>query len=304
VPHATRPCRRRARPAPVPLPRPRAPALVRSGPAADRPRARAATRRPRTAARVVRAVGHGDATQVAEVGEELGQVEERRDRFTPARLAGEREVADRDAVSACRVDHGRETSEAVAAPRRPVDDEAIGHPEHVRGDPASERRLAGPPDRHGQIVDEQRRDDCGDVQSRLPAGGQVDRLRAYLRGPLAREHAVRTDLRVEPRRPVGIGRGQDQRPRGVAPRQLRDDRGRMLADLGSTRDDHEVHHARPRGDVALLVAVDVLRELRGRPDLHELALDLLDRVRTCRKPEHRRARGGVGGRLEHRRVRH
>ena len=50
--------------------------------------------------------------------------------------------------------------EAVAAPGRAVDDESIGALEAGRcAGRARERRLAGPPDRHRQVVDEQRRRD-------------------------------------------------------------------------------------------------------------------------------------------------
>ena len=84
----------------------------------------------------------------------------------------------------------------------------------------------------------------------LAADGQIDRLGAGRRGVLAGQHAVGVDLGVEPRRAVGIGGRDDERPRGVAPGQVLDRRSAALADLRPAGDDDEVHHARAGGDVA------------------------------------------------------
>ena len=47
---------------------------------------------------------------------------------------------------------------------------------------------------------------AAEVLAGLAARGQVDHLRAGLRGVLARQHAVRLDPGVQPRRAVGVGR--------------------------------------------------------------------------------------------------
>ena len=84
----------------------------------------------------------------------------------------------------------------------------------------------------------------------LTAGRQVDRLGAGLGRVLARQHAVRLHPRIQPRRAVWIRGLDDDGPRRVPPRECLD-RGRAtLRDLRPARDDHEVHHARPGGDVA------------------------------------------------------
>ena len=65
----------------------------------------------------------------------------------------------------------------------------------------------------------------------------------------ARHHAVGLDPRVDPRRPVRVGALDDQRPRRMAAGQPADRLRAALADLGLARDDDQVHHRRPGGDV-------------------------------------------------------
>ena len=77
----------------------------------------------------------------------------------------------------------------------------------------AQRRLAGPPDRDRQVVDEQRRDERRQVPARLAARREVDQLGAGLGRVGAGQHAVGLDPRVQPGRPVRVGGQDDQRPR-------------------------------------------------------------------------------------------
>ncbi len=125
----------------------------------------------------------------------------------------------------------------------------------------------------------------------LAAGGQEDQLGARLGRVLAGQDAVRLDPCLEPRRAVRVRRQDDERPRGVAAGQPLDRLGGALADLRLPRDDDEVHHRRPRGDVpARRLALLADQEVGLRPDPVELGLDLVDRVRV-REPAHRRLAG-------------
>ena len=131
-----------------------------------------------------------------------------------------------------------------------------------------------------------------EVPPGLAADRQVDRLRAGLRRVGAGHDAVGRDLGVEPGRPVGIGRLDDRRPRRVAAGEHLDDRRAALADLGPGGDHDEVHHARPGGDVAVvvdLVVVGIDLGVRLGPDPGELLLDLLQAVDARPEPDDRLA---------------
>ena len=162
------------------------------------------------AALVADAVGHADPAEVAEVRQEVGDVEDRGDRLAPARLADEREVGDRDGWRSWSAASWRSWVRPVPCQRRAVDDEPVGHREESFAGLRAERRLVRPPDRDRQVVDEQRGDDRVEVAAGLAAARQVDRLGAGLRGVRAGHDAVGLDLGVEPGRTVGIG-GRDDR---------------------------------------------------------------------------------------------
>ena len=105
----------------------------------------------------------------------------------------------------------------------------------------------------------------------------VDELGAGLRRRRRRQHAVGLDLGVDPHRPVGIGLGDDDRPRWVAAREALHDRCDALADLATARDHDQVHHAGAGRDAALLGTFLARRRQRDRgPDLRDLRFDLGD----------------------------
>ena len=143
---------------------------------------------------------------------------------------------------------------------------------------ARERRLARPPDRDRQVVDDERRRDRGQVPAGLAAAGHVDRLGAGLRRVLPRQDAVRLDPGVEPRRAVRIGRLDDDRPRRVAPGQRLDRRRAALGEspAGGRRRPGSSRSSGPRrgGPARRRPGRQVLRG----PDPGELALDLGDAV--------------------------
>ena len=222
-------------------------------------------RRPGRAGLVVGRVGDRDPAQGAEVRQEVRIVEDRGDRLAPAGLPREREVGHDQPRPLDQLRHLAQPLEAITAPCRPVDDEPIGVGQQVEGRLALERRFARPPDRDRQVVDDQRRRDRRQVPAGFAAGDQVDRLGADLGRVRARHDAVRLDPAVEPRRPVRIGRLDDDRPRRMAPGQHLDRRRAAFGELGAARHDDQVHHARPRRDVAGLVAVGLDRLVLLRP---------------------------------------
>ena len=250
-------------------------------------------------------VRDGDRPDVVDVRQDVGPVEDRRDRLPPARLADHREVRDRDGPALLERRHPPHLGEAAAVPARAVDHEPVADLEDVRAHVRRQRRLVGPPQRDRQVVDEQRRDDRLEVPAGLAAARQVDRLGARRRRALARDHAMGLDVRVEPGRAVGVGRRDDQRPRRVASREVVDDRRAAFAGLGPAGDDDEVHDARPRADLAIddavVIEVDVALHRRVAPDPGELLLDALDRRRPRSPGEDRPARlagrehDGLGG---------
>ena len=121
---------------------------------------------PGRAGLVVGRVGDRDPAERAEERQEVGLVEDRRDRLPPARLADQREVADRRAASksSYRPASWRRRSSAVAAPGEPSTTRRSVPSSSSRAGWRLERRLARPPDRDRQVVDEQRR-------RRAPTGG-------------------------------------------------------------------------------------------------------------------------------------
>jgi hypothetical protein len=191
----------------------------------------------------------------------------------------EREVEHRDLAGLDQAGHLAKVIQPVARPGRAVDDQPLGVLEQIRRLARSERRLARPPHRDRQVVDEERLDDRRDVPPGVAAGRDVDRLGAGLRLTLAGEHAIGRDPGVEPTGAVGIGRRADQGARGMTAGELRDDRRAVLADLRPASDDDQVHHARPGRDMTFLV-LDVAGHRGQRPDLGQLALDPVDRRRT------------------------
>ena len=69
----------------------------------------------------------GDPAEMAEVRQEVWDVEDRSNRLAPAGLSDEGKVGDRQRQSFLERRHPAELLEARAAPAGPVDDEAIGH---------------------------------------------------------------------------------------------------------------------------------------------------------------------------------
>ena len=74
---------------------------------------------------------------------------------------------------------------------------------------------------------------------------------------------------------------------GWRPGERLDDRGAALGDLLPSGDDHQVHHARSRRDVAFCDAVHIGREVLAGPDPGELLLDRRDAVRPSRPAQDR-----------------
>ncbi len=169
-------------------------------------------------------VGDRDPAERAEIRQEIRIVEDRGDRLAPARLTREREVRDDHALALDQLRHLTQPHEPVPAPCRPVDDEAVRVRQQIEGRLALERRFARPPDRDRQVVDDQRRRDRRQVPAGLAAGDEVDRLGADFGGVGARHDAVRLDPPVEPRRPIRIGRLDDDGARWMAPGQELDRR--------------------------------------------------------------------------------
>ena len=97
--------------------------------------------------------------EIGEVRQQRRPIERRRDGLSPAGLAQEREVGDLDTGTApgappcCQADRARRRT---TPSRRPGPDppSSAAHPTTA----IREMRFAGPPDRHRQVVDEQRRD--------------------------------------------------------------------------------------------------------------------------------------------------
>ena len=216
---------------------------------------------------VVRGVGDRDPPDGAQERRELRHVERGRDGLAPARLAHQREIGDRDAPAASSVAISTRRASPLPLQEEPstTSRSAMSDQLACRGTP--ERRLARPPQRDRQVVDQERRDQRVQVPPGLPAAGQVDHLGAGFGRVRARDHAERLDLCVEPRRPVRIRRRDDHRPRRVAARELRDGRGCPLADLRPPGDHDEVEHAGPRRDMALAVLAGRHGARRSCPDL-------------------------------------
>ena len=235
-------------------------------------------RRAGSSRRVVGGVRDGDSAHSPDVRHALGRIEDRRDCLPPARLANQGEVENGQPETIHRLGHLAQSGQPVAAPRGSVHDEAIGDAQEGGRQGHAERRLAGPPHRDRQVVDEQRLDDRPEVASRVAARGQVDHLGAGLGRVLAGQDAVRLDVGVDPRRAVRIAGRDDEGSRRVPAGQLLD-RGRAaFADLRAPRDDYQVHHAGAGGDVPRLLPVHARDELRDRPHARQLAVDLFDAV--------------------------
>ena len=161
---------------------------------------------------VVGGIAHRHRADPAEERPQPGQVERRGDRLPPARLADEREVRDVEVETARERRQHRQPVQAVTRPARAIDEQPVGHVEQLARPARLEPRLVGPPHRDGQVVDEQRRDEPGQVLAGLAAAGQVDELGAGLGRFVARQDAVSLDLGVDPGRAVRVGRGHDDRP--------------------------------------------------------------------------------------------
>ena len=176
-----------------------------------------------------------------------------------------------------------ESVQAVARPGRAIDDEPVGHLEELDRLAGGERRVARPPQHHRQVVDEEWRHDRREVAAALPAGREGDELGARFRRVGPGQDAMGLDLGVQPGRAVGVGAGDDEGPRRVAPGEHLDHRRGVLPDLRPAGDDHEIHHARPGRDVALrLAALALGRERRLGPDAVQLGLDTVDGVGSRR----------------------
>ena len=121
-------------------------------------------------------VRHGDPSDVAEVRQEVRNVEDRRDGLAPTGLADEREVRDGDREALAGRSQPAKLGQARSVPAGAVNYEPIGHLEQVVDLLAAERRLVRPPDRHWEIVDEQRSHDRVEMAASLSAARQVDRV--------------------------------------------------------------------------------------------------------------------------------
>ena len=64
------------------------------------------------------------------------------------------------------------------APGRAVDDQSVGERQQPLGPVSIEGRIRGPPQRHGQVVHEERDDDRRQVRARFTVSGDVDHFRA------------------------------------------------------------------------------------------------------------------------------
>ena len=209
-------------------------------------------REPGRAGLVVRPVGHRDPAQRAQVGQELGVVEDRGDGLAPARLADEREVADRPGRrSPASAASSREPVEAVAAPGRAV------HHQPVRGRRAGRaRRLdpSGGSPGHQTVTGRswmmQRRRDRREVPAGLAAGGDAGSSRRRSRArPRAAARRCASTRASSHDGPSGSADPTIDRPRRMAAGQGLDRRGAVLGDLRPAGDDDQVHHARPGRDV-------------------------------------------------------
>ena len=160
-------------------------------------------RRARRAGLVVGRVGDRDPAQRAQVRQEVRIVEDRGDRLAPARLADEREVADREprrveqlgqlAQPAPGRRRSRSSRRRRADPRRPA---GRAPTRSSNGGSPGHQTVTG---RSWMISGVAIADRCRPAS---PPAGQVDRLGAGLGRVLARQDAVRLDPGVEPRRAV------------------------------------------------------------------------------------------------------
>ena len=160
----------------------------------------------------------------------------------------------------------------------------------------AQRRLAGPPHRHRQVVDQQRRDQRRQVPAGLAAGGQEDQLGARLGRVGPRQHAVGLDAarrataaRPDPRpgrsaSATGGGRSAGRWSRPPARRPPAGARRRPGSSPRSAR----------RCGGRRLAAVPVDHQVGLGPDPGQLLLDVVDGVRasTSSASSARRAAAG------------
>ena len=223
-------------------------------------------RRARGAGLVVRRVGHRDPADAAQERQEVGQVEDGRDRLAPARLAHEGEVADRQPVEVGR--RGRPAGAAARGRRRvhaepSTTSRSVRLEQLARAAPLASGGSPGHQTVTGRSWIEQRRHQRRQVPARLAARGQEDQLGARLGRVGARQHAVRLDPRVEPRRAVRVRARHDQRPRRVPAGEPADRLGALRSPISGWRaTTTRFITLRPRRDVPaagrrLAVAVDV-----------------------------------------------
>ena len=187
-------------------------------------------------------------------------------------------------------------------PARAVDHEPVGTSRGVvRLACVGERRLVGPPERHRQVVDEQRRDDRLEVPAGLAAARQVDRLGAGLRRALARGITQWAWIWASSQDgPSGSAGGRSVVRDGWRPVSvwmIAAQRSPTSGRRGDRRRGSSRSSGRRRGDRRHAVVVE--RRCRaassGGPDPGELLLDALDAVRRPRAPARGPARPGSPG---------